>query len=235
MQIEKRLHFYSPQSNHYQSRMSLFMIGRVMQSDAGIDCLSPCCLIREDVTGVMLFVSKLDAMIYAKNLSIEEKHQWEVYDFRDINPTEMIMNIHPLEGRFLAVIVFGFNADVYDRIRMPNGRLCVSHYQDIFTVNEKLSVLSPVQLLFSNENFDAMNEYWKDFYIDFCSEIEKQNKISYFDLEEHASMALKIIRKNKGCRDQYSVVTPETQYNVAHYSIPQSEWIISYLKYNDVN
>lgn len=131
--------------------------------------------------------------------------------------------------------MFGYSVDVYERIRMPEGRLALSYFAIPFRVTEKLSVMSPVTLKFNQEVFDAANEYWEFLFDDYCSTVTQQNKLSEIDLEEAATNALNEIRKNNTTIISIDAVSMAAPESVSHYSISHGKWVVSNLKTHSVN
>lgn len=100
MKFEKRIHFYSPCGNDYISTQELYALGKIIRTDAGVEYLTPCCMVSDNPgqSGMLLFISKIDALVYAKNRLIEEDEELNLYDFKDINVTELMMNMPIFEG-----------------------------------------------------------------------------------------------------------------------------------------
>ena len=219
----KRLYFYAPGDHFHLAPLDMFVVAKKSVRENGIHWLKPVWSTgpTPDKNGLLLFTSKLDTLIYTFILNKGENEDWNVYPFNDVSVTEMMIDVAPLTETYSIYIAFGFSVDSKESLIFISGGLRTRSFLQGFKIEKESSALSPITLKFENILFQQINDYWKDYYADYCEEIKKQNTLDSAHLMQVAHTAIDKIERSKNEKiNDFDCIS--------HYSINQEKWITSY-------
>lgn len=175
----KRLYFYAPGDHFHLARLDMFVVAKKSVRENGIHWLEPVWSTgpTPDKNGLLIFTSKLDALIYTFILNKGATEDWNVYPFNDVSVTEMMIDVAPLTETYSIYIAFSFSVDSKESLIFTSGSLRTRSFMQGFKIEKESSALSPITLKFENTLFQQINDYWKDYYADYCDEIRKTKRI----------------------------------------------------------
>lgn len=219
----KRLYFWAPGDHIHLAPIDMFIVAKRSVRENGINWLEPAWTTgaTPDKNGLLLFTSKLDALIYTFLMNEKLKELWNVYSFNDVSVTEMMIDIAPISENYSIYISFGFSVDNKESLIFTASTLRTRNFMQDFPIHKEISSLSPVTLKFDTMLFKHINDYWKDYYSDYCAEIKQQNSLDKTYLMEVAHTAIDKIKISKnGKASDFDCIS--------RYSISKQKWITSY-------
>lgn len=224
--MKEKIHFYAPAKNDYISPVSLWSVARVAVNDDGVRWLETQWVGSNDVQGMALYVSLLDAAIAAEVLNKGgSKVEWQVYPFADLNITEMMISMKARKPEYCIMLVFGFSIDDFRHLVLHSRLYRSLHFPESFPISDGLDVVSNKAILKFNQTlFEAMNKYWHEEFANYCESTEQQNLLPFGLIKEHARTAVPTAMVTTT-----PIVSAASQYCVSTYSIEKQMWIVSSL------
>ncbi|MCM2445066.1 hypothetical protein [Rahnella sp. CG8] len=219
----KRLYFYAPGDHFHLAPLDMYVVSKISVRENGIHWLEPVWStgLTPDKNGLLLFTSKLDALICAFVLNKSSGESWNVYSFNDVSVTEMMIDVASITAKYHIHIAFCFSIDNKECLLFKNDNLKIRSFIQSFTIEKEMSALSPITLKFNKSYFDEINFYWEQCYQNYCESIKKQNLMDNSLLMNIALEAIKKMNLSK-------IDKVNDCDCISHYSIDKQKWIISF-------
>ncbi|HEY2454491.1 MAG TPA: hypothetical protein VGI71_18120 [Scandinavium sp.] len=214
--MERPINFFTPDQNGYFSAVTFWFVARILKTSDGERWLEPATTVAsgDDDKGIILYTSRLDALVDCNILNREGAAIWQVYSFGDLDVKRIVQDRPVLTF----MVTFGYAADERYRLIQTD---CVYRHQ-YFPVtfdlrNRELRVLD-----FEKGLFEDINRYWLPHFSSYCKSMLTQNELPADELQQYAEAAI-------ACAEVTCIpVRPAHEVKmIMTYSPTHNDWLVA--------